>query len=75
MNPFLKYMIAPTGRITRVAAGVALIGWGLLGLGGAGGIVVAVVGAVPLLAGALDLCVFAPIFGCSISASKTRASA
>jgi hypothetical protein len=75
MNPFVQFMVSPAGRIMRVAAGLALIGWGLLGLGGAVGIVVAVVGAVPLLAGLVDVCVFAPLFGYSISGSKTRASA
>jgi hypothetical protein len=34
----------------RVVAGIALIAWGILGLGGTVGIIVAVVGAVPLLA-------------------------
>jgi hypothetical protein len=33
------------------------------------------VGAVPLLAGVFDLCVFAPLFGYSISGSRTRAAA
>jgi hypothetical protein len=74
MNPFVKFMVSPAGRITRVAAGLGLIGWGLFGLGGAAGIVVALVGAVPLLAGPADVCVFAPIFGYPISGPKTRAS-
>ena len=62
MNPFVKFMASQTGRITRVIAGVALIAWGLLGLTGTAGIIVAVVGLVPLLAGLFDVCVFAPLF-------------
>jgi hypothetical protein len=62
MNPFVKFMASKTGRITRVVAGAALIAWGLLGLSGTAGIIVAVVGLVPLLAGLFDVCVFAPLF-------------
>jgi fatty acid desaturase len=62
MNPFVKFMASKTGRITRIVAGIALVAWGLLGLGGAAGIIVAVVGLVPLLAGLFDVCVFAPLF-------------
>ncbi|HEX9677090.1 MAG TPA: YgaP-like transmembrane domain [Anaerolineales bacterium] len=74
MNPFISFMASPAGRITRIVAGLALILWGLLGLGGTGGIVVAVVGAVPLLAGLFDFCVFAPLFGAPMSGPKIRAA-
>ena len=74
MNPFISFMASPAGRITRVIAGLALILWGLLGLGGTGGIVVAVVGAVPFLAGLFDFCVFAPLFGAPMSGPKIRAA-
>jgi hypothetical protein len=72
MNPFCTFMASATGRVIRVVAGAALIAWGLLLLGGTVGIVVAVVGLVPLLAGLLDFCVFAPLFGCPMSGSKIR---
>jgi hypothetical protein len=62
MNPFVKFMASKTGRIIRVVAGVALIAWGLLDLTGTIGIIVAVIGLVPLLAGLFDVCVFAPLF-------------
>jgi hypothetical protein len=75
MNPLIKFLVSPAGRITRVVAGLALVAGGLVVLGGLTGIVVAVVGAVPLLAGAFDMCVFAPLFGCSISGPRTRAAA
>jgi hypothetical protein len=38
-----------------------------------GGIIVAVVGLVPLLAGLFDFCVFAPLFGAPMSDPKIRA--
>ncbi len=73
MNPFITFMASSTGRIIRIAAGVALITWGLLGLDGTTGIIVAVAGAVPLLAGLFDFCLFAPLFGCPLSGPKLRA--
>ena len=73
MNPFIKFMASTTGRIVRVVAGIALVAWGILGLGGTVGIIVAVVGAVPLLAGLFDFCVFAPLFSCPLSGPKIRA--
>lgn len=73
MNPFVKFMASPTGRIVRVAVGAALVAYGLLVMDGAGGIIVAIIGAVPLLAGLFDFCVFAPLFGNPLSGSKIRA--
>jgi hypothetical protein len=74
MNPFVKFMASTTGRLVRIVAGLALIAWGLLGLGGTTGVIVAVIGAVPLLAGALDFCIFAPLFGEPLSGPKIRAA-
>jgi hypothetical protein len=75
MNPFCTFMASTSGRIVRVVAGIGLVAWGLLGLRGVSGVVVAVVGLVPLLAGLLDFCVFAPLFGCPMSGPKIRAGA
>lgn len=73
MNPFVAFMASTTGRIVRAVAGILLIAWGLLGLGGATGVVVAVIGALPLAAGVFDFCVFAPLFGAPLSGPKIRA--
>ncbi len=72
MNPFVSLMASPAGRFAPIIAGVALIVWGLLGIGGITGIFVAAVGAVPLLAGLFDVCVFAPLFGCPLSGARIR---
>ncbi len=72
MNPFVSFMASTTGRVVRIVAGIALIAWGLLGLSGTTGIVVAVIGALPLLAGLFDFCVFAPLFGAPLSCPKIR---
>jgi hypothetical protein len=73
MNPFVKFLASPAGRVIRALAGIALIAWGLLGLGGTTGIIVAVIGVVPLAAGLFDFCVFAPLFGAPLSGQKIRA--
>jgi Protein of unknown function (DUF2892) len=73
MNPFVSFMASTAGRIIRVAAGIALVLWGLMGIQGTVGIVVAVVGVVPLVAGLFDFCVFAPLFGNPMSGPKIRA--
>ena len=74
MNPFVKFMVSPAGRALRVIAGLALVAWGIWSLGGTTGILIAVVGAVPLLAGIFDFCVFAPLFGGFLSGPKNRAA-
>ncbi len=74
MNPFVKFMASTIGRIVRIAAGIALIAWGLIGLGGTTGVIVAVIGGVPLLAGVFDFCIFAPLFGNPLSGSKIRSA-
>jgi hypothetical protein len=73
MNPFVKFMASPAGRITRVVAGILLIALGLFAIHGVGGIILAIVGLVPLVAGLFDFCVFAPLFGAPMSGPKIRA--
>ena len=73
MNPFVTFMASPAGRLTRIVAGAALIIWGLFGLGGATGAVIAIVGLLPLVAGLVDFCAFAPLFGAPISGPRIRA--
>ena len=69
---FSKFMASTTGRAVRVIAGVALIVLGAL-LGG-GWWALAVVGLVPLAAGALDICLFNALFGKPLSGKVVRAS-
>ena len=73
MNPVIKFLASTTGRLVRGAAGLALIAWGLLGLGGTAGVIVAVIGLVPLAAGVFDFCVFAPLFGAPFGGPQIRA--
>jgi hypothetical protein len=73
MNPVISFLASSTGRIVRVVAGVILVAWGWFGLAGATGIIVAIIGLVPLVAGIFDFCVFAPLFGAPLSGTKIRA--
>ena len=50
----------------RIAAGWARMLIGLLAIGGDVGIVVAIVGLLPLGAGAVNVCLFAPLFGADL---------
>lgn len=73
MNAFLSVMASMSGRIARIVVGVILIVVGLLGIGGTGGVILAVIGLVPLLAGALDYCVLAPLLGHPFKGADLRA--
>jgi len=72
---FAQFMSSGLGRGLRIAAGIILIAVGLAVVGGIGGIVLAVVGLVPLLAGAFDVCLFAPLFGAPLKGADVRARA
>ena len=58
---FVKIMSSGGGRLTRVVAGVVLIGVGI-SLGG-GWLVLSVIGLIPLFAGIADVCLLAPLMG------------
>ena len=73
MNPFVSFMASAAGRIVRIVVGLLLIVWGWFGLGGTTGIIVAVIGLLPLIAGVFDFCIFAPLFGNPLSGAKIRA--
>lgn len=71
---FVKFMASPYGRATRIIAGVVLIATGIY-LQDVWGIVLGVVGAVPLLAGVFDICLFAPLVGAPFKGTQVRAQA
>lgn len=65
---FAKFMASNNGRLLRIVAGIALI---VLGLSG-GNWLVAAIGLLPLAAGAMDFCVFAPLLGQPFSGKDIR---
>ncbi len=72
---FAQFMSSGLGRGLRIVAGIILIAVGLAVVGGTGGMVLAVIGLVPLLAGVFDVCLFAPLFGAPLKGADVRAPA
>lgn len=73
MNPFVSFMASTAGRVLRAVVGIVLVYVGYAVMGGTGGIVLALVGAVMIAAGVFDFCLFAPLFGNPFSGKKIRA--
>lgn len=57
-----KFMSEPVGRIIRAVAGLALLALGVW-IGGTAGIVVGVIGLVPIAAAAFNVCLIGPLIG------------
>ncbi len=73
MNSIVSFIASPAGRIIRVLAGLMLMAWGILGVGGNEGYIIAGVGALPLLTGLFNVCLFAPLLGYPLSGAKVKA--
>ena len=71
---FAQFISSPAGRIVRIIAGLALIGWGYTMSGQTAGLVLMGVGVIPLVAGALDLCLISAILGGPIAGAAIRAA-
>ncbi len=72
---FASFMSSVAGRMLRIVAGLIIVAGGVyLYLTGSvtAGVIVAIVGLVPLLAGAFDICLFAPLFGAPLSGAAVR---
>lgn len=59
---FAKFMASGYGRLLRIAAGIGIIVLGLAGVGGTWGLILAIVGVIPALAGLFDVCPIGAIF-------------
>jgi hypothetical protein len=66
---FVSFMRSAAGRGLRIVAGIALIAVGI-SIGGTAGVIVAVVGVVPLGAGASNVCLAGPLFGVDLRGRK-----
>ncbi len=69
---FAKFMSSMTGRLLRIVAGIALVLIGLLVVQGTGGIILAAVGALLMLVGIFNVCLFAPLFGGPLKGSDVK---
>ncbi len=77
MKGTMKFLASRNGRIVRIVVGAALVILGIFGLPNSLnwlGIILIIVGLIPLLAGIFDKCVFAPLFGLPFDGKKLRAS-
>lgn len=69
-SSFARLMNSPAGRLVRVVAGIGLIAWGYTQRADVTGVVLMVVGLVPLAAGAFDLCLISALLGGPISGAR-----
>lgn len=72
-NGFACFMASATGRGIRIVAGLALIALGWSMRGQTSGIVLMIVGLVPLAAGVFNVCLIAPIIGAPFSGARACA--
>jgi hypothetical protein len=70
---FARFINTSSGRVARVVVGAVLIAWGYLWLDGTAGIVLIVVGLIPLVAGALNLCLISAMLGGPIRGDEVGA--
>jgi hypothetical protein len=68
-----QFLASGAGRVVRAVAGFALIWWGFSHRTGGIGIVVMLIGVVPLAAGVFDFCVLSRALGGPFSGAAIRA--
>jgi hypothetical protein len=69
---FARFINSPTGRVLRLAVGMGLIGYGFTQRGTQTGLILMVVGFIPLLAGVFDLCLVSGLLGGPFRGSSVR---
>lgn len=67
---FAQFVNSPAGRVVRLVVGLCLIGWGYVERSSGTGVVLMVVGLVPLAAGVFDLCLISALLGGPISGAR-----
>jgi len=67
---FAEFMGSPLGRGLRVVFGAVLIYVGLSVVQGTVGLIIALLGIVPITAGLLNLCLLGPLLGVPIKGSS-----
>jgi len=67
---FAKFMAGSVGRLVRIIAGIVLVLVGLLVVKDTGGIIIAIIGLLPILAGVFNVCLIAPILGAPFSGKE-----
>lgn len=70
--PILKLLGSGTERGMRIVAGLALLALGLAVVRGSAGLVIALIGLLPLAAGTFDFCILGPVFGLPLPGPRFR---
>ncbi len=70
MDAVIQFMQSVTGRTIRIILGIILLALGLFVIQGVWGIVVALIGLIPLVAGLLGVTLIAPLFGYTLTGRK-----
>lgn len=60
---FAVFMASGMGRLLRIVAGIAIVGWGWSMHDRTVGMVLMVIGLIPLFAGVFNVCMIAPLIG------------
>jgi len=72
---FAQFLAGGAGRITRIIAGILLVGAGIAIDNATWSAVLYVVGAVPILAGVFDVCLLTALLGGPFSGRRVRSLA
>ena len=73
-TPLAKFLAGTAGRTVRLLAGVVLVIAGLTWLGGTVGLIVAIIGLVPIAAGLFDFCLLSALLGGPLRGRDVRAA-
>ena len=60
-TPLAQFLAGTAGRAVRFVAGVVLVVVGLAWIGGTAGVIVAIIGLVPIAAGLFDFCLLSAL--------------
>ncbi len=68
----VRLMTSPLGRGLRIVLGIVVIAAGLFAVGGTLGVIMALVGLVPMAGGVLDFCIISAVLGYGFKGANAR---
>jgi hypothetical protein len=69
---FARFVNSAGGRVLRIVVGAAMIAWGCTHVHETSGVVLLVLGFIPLVAGAMDYCLVSPLLGGPLAGRRVR---
>jgi len=69
---FVRFMRSWTRRLLRIGAGARSMWYGLTQMAGTGGVALAAVGVVPIVAGVFNFCLLGPLFGVTLMGRPSK---